>query len=340
MTSEREPSTSMTAAHFAEYGAPDVVRSATRPRPTIVRPDDILVRTRAAALHIGDCFVVRGRPLLVRSMSGWTRPKKGVPGFDVAGVVEAVGEAVTRFQPGDEVFGGCDQGGACAEFVAWPEKQFAKKPSRLTFEEAASMPTSGLAALHALRDTGRLGTDSSSSEQTILINGASGGIGTFAVQIAKIYGAEVTGVCSAANRELVESLGADRVIDYTEEDFTTEGERYDVIFDNVENRSLAEVRRALKPRGTLILNSGTGASGLAFVVRLLRPLLLSPFSKQRLCRYLSVPNGKDLDQLSEWVESGRLTPMIDRVVPFAEVAKALHHLETGRGRGKVVVAGP
>ena len=219
----------------------------------------------------------------MRLESGLLRPKNGVPGYDFAGRVEAVGPGVTMFQPGDEVFGATK--GTCAEYVRVAEDKLALKPANLSYEQAAALPTSALAALHGLRDAGKL-----QPGQKVLINGASGGVGSFAVQIAKAFGAEVTGVTSTNNVEMVRSLGADHVIDYTREDFTKGGPRYDLIFDNVENRSLRDCRRALTPSGTLVLNSGTGARGLAMLVRLLRPLVLSPFLQQNLRRYLSHPN--------------------------------------------------
>ena len=194
------------------------------------------------------------------------------------------------------------------------------------------MPTSALAALHALRDAAKV-----QPGQKVLINGASGGVGTFAVQIAKSFGAEVTGVCSTANVNMVRSIGADRVIDYTQEDFTLGGQRYDLIFDNVENRSLSDCRRALTPVGTLLLNSGTGAEGFELMVRLVKPLVLSPFVRQTLRRYLSKPNHRDLVVLKELVESGKLTPVIDKTYPLQETAAALRHIEHGHARGKVVI---
>jgi NADPH:quinone reductase-like Zn-dependent oxidoreductase len=266
----------------------------------------------------------------MRLAIGLLKPKHGIPGFDGAGEVEAVGAAVRSFRPGDAVFGQCDR--ACAEYAAVNQDKLALKPANLTFEQAAALPTSALAALHALRDVGKVRPG-----QKVLINGASGGVGTFAVQIAKSFGAEVTGVCSTRNVEMVRSLGADHVIDYTTEDFTSGGSRYDIIFDNVENRSLSDCRRALTPTGTLILNSGTGAQGIGMLVRLVKPLVLSPFVQQDLRRYLSVADHKDLVVLKELVESGRVTPVIDRTHPLHETAEALRYIEAGHARGKVVI---
>ncbi len=312
------------------YGSPDGLELRDIDKP-VVNDDDVLVRVRAAGLHIGDCFSVRGAPFAMRLYTGLLKPKYGVPGYDAAGHVEAVGNNVKHFQPGDEVFGACN--GTCAEYVYAGEDKFALKPGNLTFEEAAAIPTSALAALHALRDVGQVVQPG----QKVLINGASGGVGTFAVQIAKSFGAEVTGVCSTRNVDMVRSIGADHVIDYTQEDFTQGGQRYDLIFDNVENRSLPDCRRALTPSGTLILNSGTGAHGIGLLVRLVKPLVLSPFVRQTLRRYLSVPNHEDLVVLKELVESGKLAPVIDKTYPLRETPAALVYVEGGHARGKVVI---
>ncbi|MEE9319725.1 MAG: NAD(P)-dependent alcohol dehydrogenase [Granulosicoccus sp.] len=296
----------------------------------MIKDDQVLVRVRAAGLHIGDCFGVRGSPYLMRLHSGLVKPKYGVPGFDVAGVVEAVGSKVTRFEPGDKVFGECN--GACAEFACVSETKLVKKPANLDFESAAAVPTSALAALHALRDVAGVRPG-----QKVLINGASGGVGTFAIQIAKSYGAHVTAVCSATNAAMVRSIGADEVVDYTRQDFTLDGPRYDVILDNIENRSLADCRRALKADGCLILNSGTGASGFGMLVRLFKPLLLSPFARQRLCRYLSVPGHEDLNVLKRMLEAGQMKPVIDKTFTLGKTADALRYIENGHTSGKVVV---
>jgi NADPH:quinone reductase-like Zn-dependent oxidoreductase len=320
----------MKAIHQERYGGPEGLALRELERPVIGR-SDVLVRVEAAGLHIGDTFVVRGSPFPVRLMFGLRRPRYGVPGLDLAGRVEAIGERVTRFKIGDEVFGG--SGGTCAEYARATEDHLALKPAGLSFAEAAAMPTSGLAALHCLRNGGRL-----KAGQRVLINGASGGVGTFAVQIARALGAEVTAVCSTANVELVRSLGADHVIDYTRDDFTHGEQRYELVLDNIENRSLSEVRRVLTPDGTLVLNSGTGAGGLRFLVRLLRPVLLSPFVGHNLRRVVSNPKREDLELLGRMVEEGRLRPVIGTTYALEETPDALRHLETGRSRGKVVVA--
>ncbi|MGB8328567.1 MAG: NAD(P)-dependent alcohol dehydrogenase [Polyangiales bacterium] len=319
----------MKAIVHDEYGSLDLLELRDIEEPA-VGDDQVLVRAHAAGLHVGDCFSVRGAPLVMRFATGLLKPKRGVPGFDVAGRVEAVGKNVKVFRPGDEVFGACN--GACAELVCVEQDTLAEKPSRLSFEQAAAIPTSALAALHALRDVAKL-----QPGQEVLINGASGGVGTYAVQIAKSLGAQVTGVCSTTNVELVLGIGADHVIDYAQADFTTGQQRYDLIFDNVENRSLSELRRALTPRGMLILNSGTGAQGIAMMVRLVKPLLLSPFVSHDLCRYLSVPNHNDLLVLKDLVDSGELTPAIDRIYPLDQTPAALAYVEGGHARGKVIV---
>ena len=292
---------------------------------------DVLVRVHAAGLHIGDVFAMHGTPLVVRLATGLRRPKYGVPGFDLAGTVAAVGKGVTRFAVGDEVFG--TGNGTAAEFARTKEDELVAKADGLSWLQAAAIPTSGLAALHGLRDAGRI-----RSGQKVLINGASGGVGSYAVQIAKALGAHVTGVTSTRNVELVASLGADDVIDYTRDDFTRRSGEFDLILDNIENRSLADVRRALAPNGTLVLNSGTGADGMRLLVRLVRPLLLSPFSSQTMRRFVSNPNAADLLALKELVDSGRLTPAIDRCYPLDETVAALRHIRGGHARGKVVLS--
>ncbi|MCA9134190.1 MAG: NAD(P)-dependent alcohol dehydrogenase [Planctomycetales bacterium] len=322
------PST-MQAIIADRYGAPQSLQLRDIELPAI-GDDQVLVEVGAAGLHIGDSFATRGKPWVVRVETGWRKPKVGIPGFDLSGRVVAVGKNTQRLKPGDEVFG--TTMGSCAEFACVKEATLAHKPASLSFEEAAAVPTSGLAALHALRDAARV-----QAGQSVLINGAAGGIGTFAIQIAKSLGAEVSGVCSTSNVELLRSLGADHVLDYTQCDFTRGPQRYDVILDNVENRSLADCRRVLAERGTLILNSGTGAQGWAFFVRLIKPLLLSPFARQNLRRYLSLPNLADLQVLAEMLTQGTLRPVVGQRFPLAHTAQAIQHLETGHARGKVVV---
>ena len=311
------------------YGSLEALEARDIAKPEI-GDSEVLVRVHSAGLNIGVVFGVKGTPLPMRLKSGLLRPSYGVPGYDFAGQVEAAGAGVTHFRPGDEVFGVAN--GTCAEYVRASEDKLAIKPANLTYDEAAAVPVSALAALHGLRDAGKL-----QPGQRVLINGASGGVGTFAVQIAKALGAEVTGVTSTSNVEMVRSLGADHVIDYTREDFTHGGPRYDLIFDNVENRSLRDCRRALAAGGTLVLNSGTGARGLAMLVRLARPFVLSPFVRQNLRRYLSHPNRADLTFLKTLVEEGKLRPVIDSTYPLRDTSAALRHIEAGHVRGKVVV---
>ena len=293
--------------------------------------DEVLIRVQAAGLHVGDVFKVRGSPFPMRLATGLRRPSYGVPGFDLAGRVESVGKNVTRFKVGDEVFGSAN--GTCAEYSRAAERDVVAKPSGISFQEAASIPTSALAALHGLRDAGKL-----RAGQRVLINGASGGVGSFAVQIAKALGADVTGVCSTRNVELVRRLGADRVIDYTREDFTSAGPKYDLIFDNIENRRVSDLRRALTPTGTLVLNSGTGAEGMRLLARLVGPLIRYAFSAQKVRRFVSAPKQSDLTLLAELAAKGTLRPAIDSVYGFADAPAALRHIATGHARGKVVVA--
>lgn len=317
-------SETMKAVCYDRYGALDALELREVARP-VVGAAQVLVRVRAAALHIGDVFSVKGEPFAMRLATGVFKPKHGTPGFDLAGEVVAVGEQVARFKAGDAVFGASL--GTCAEYVLASEEQLAMKPAGLDFEHAAVLATSGLAALHALRDVAKLARG-----QRLLIIGAAGGIGTFAVQIAKTMGAEVTGVCSTRNVDLVRSLGADHVIDYSAQDFAAERERYDVIFDNVENRTLADCRRALTPEGILILNSGTGTRGFKTLVRLLRPLVISPFVRQTLRRYLSAPNHEDLAALARLVDTASLEPVIDRIYSFGGSSGTRIHRDRPRTR--------
>ena len=306
------------------YGSPAVLELKEIDKP-VVKDDGVLVRVHAAALHAGDYFIMRGVPYLARFAAGWPKPKDYVPGLDLAGHVEAVGRKVTRFQPGDEVFG---MGGrACAEYACAREATFVLKPAKLTFEQAAAVPTSAFAALHGLRDAGKL-----QAGQKVLINGASGGVGTFAAQIAKSFGAEVTGVCSTRNVDMVRSIGADHVIDYTKQDFTQSGPRYDLILDNVANRSFSDCRRALTPRGTLIPNSAH--AGMGYIVK---ALVRSAFVRQQGRPFVSMPNNEDLAVLKELIETGKVTPVIDRTYRLSETPEALGYVGQGHARGKVVI---
>jgi NADPH:quinone reductase-like Zn-dependent oxidoreductase len=315
-----------------KYGPPDDVLELRDINKPVVKDDEVLVRVHAAAVHPGDLLIMRGLPYILRLMGfGLLRPRKRVPGFDVAGHVETVGKKVTRFQPGDEVFGMCK--GALAEYVSVSEDKLAPKPANLTLEQAAAVPISGVTALRALRDHGKV-----QPGQTVLINGASGGVGTFAVQIAKSLGAEVTGVCSTRKVDLVRSIGADHVIDYTQEDFTQSGQRYDVILDNVANHSLSDCRRALTPKGTLIPNNGTaGGRWTGTLGRTVKALVMSPFLRQRLRPFISKEKNGDLVVLKELIEAGKVIPVIDRTYPLSEAPDAIRHLEEGHARGKVVI---
>lgn len=308
------------------YGSPDVLALREIEKP-VMGEDGVLVRVRAASANPLD-LTMRGRPYFVRLFTGVRRPKKPVPGVDVAGIVEAVGEKVTRIQPGDEVFGSCD--GAFAEYVCGRERNFAPKPAGITFEQAASIPVAGCTALQAVRDHGRL-----QPEQWVLINGASGGVGTFTVQLAKAFGGHVTAVCSAGNLDLVRSIGADRVLDYTREDFTRGGQRYDLVIDNVGNRSVSDLRRLLTPKGTLVLvGAGSASSGLA---RVLKALAMSRFVRQRLVFFIAKIRNEDLVALKELIEAGKVTPIVDRTYPLREAAEALRYLETRHARAKVAI---
>jgi NADPH:quinone reductase-like Zn-dependent oxidoreductase len=306
------------------YGGPEVLELAEIDRPPL-GDRDALVRVHAASIHFGDQMIMRGKPKLFRPIYGFGKPRNRVPGLDIAGTVEAVGTGVTRLGPGEEVFGTCT--GALAEYVGTPEDKLERKPSNLTFEQAAAVPTSGLAALHGIRDAGKV-----QPGQKVLINGASGGVGTFAVQIAKALGVEVTGVCSTRNVELVRALGADHVIDYTQEDFTQGGPRYDLILDNAGNHSLSALRRALAPTGRLIPNSGSAGLG-TFITA----FVSSPFLRQQGRPYLSVPKLEDLTFLKELIEAGKVTPAIDRTYPLSEATDAFRYLGNGHARGKVII---
>jgi NADPH:quinone reductase-like Zn-dependent oxidoreductase len=301
------------------YGPPDVLELREIDRP-VVEDDEVLVRVHAVGLNYADPHIMRGMPHFLRLVYGPFKPRQGVRGTDIAGRVEAVGDLVRQFRPGDEVFGWCS--GAFAEYVTVTDDHLLAKPADLTFEHAAAVGVAAFTALQALRDIAHL-----QAGQTALINGASGGVGTFAVQIAKAYGAEVTGVCSTKKLEMVRSLGADHVIDYTEKDFTQLGRVYDVILDNVGNHSLSDLRRVLTRSGTLIPNSG----------RMVGPLLLSLLVSQKLRPFLSMPKLDDLVELEELIEAGKLTPVIDRTYPLAEAADAMRYLEEGHAAGKVVV---
>ncbi|MEV4012987.1 NAD(P)-dependent alcohol dehydrogenase [Nonomuraea angiospora] len=313
-----------------EYGPADVLkfRDIEKPSPG---ETDVLLRVHAAGLDMGVWHMMTGIPYLMRPAIGLRAPK-GRPGTDVAGVVEEVGAGVTRFRPGDRVFGTCG-GGAFAEYACAREDRLAPIPDGLAFEPAAAVPTSAITALQALRDQARV-----RAGQRVLVIGAGGGVGTYAVQLAKTSGAEVTGVCSAAKADLVRSIGAAEVVDYTREDFADQGSRYDVIIDTAGNRPLRHLRRALTPRGTVVIVGGErGGRWLAGTDRQMRTVLLDPFARQRLRVVFMSFREADLRAVAELVGSGQVTPVVDRTYPLSEVPEAVRSLERGQVRGKVVI---
>ena len=322
--------TRMKAVVYRCYGSPDVLELEDVEKPT-ARDDEVLVKVRAAAVNPLEWHQMRGEPYLIRTDSGFGAPEDPRIGVDFSGTIEAVGKNVKRFHPGDEVFGA--RNGALAEYVRVREdRNVLPKPANVSFEQAASVPVAAITALQALRDRGRL-----QPGQKVLINGASGGVGTFAVQLAKSFGAEVTGVCSTRNVEMVRSLGADRVIDYTKEDFTQGDERYDLILDNVGNHPLLEARRVLTPQGRFVIIGGPSGKWLGPMVGPLKALFLSPFVSQEFGMILGKLNPQDLGFLAGLMQAGKLTPVIDRTYPLSETAEAIRYLETGRARGKVVI---
>ncbi len=316
----------MKAMVFTEYGPPDVLKlqEVERPAPN---EDQVLVKVHAASVVWADLAFVKGEPFMSRLASGLREPRHKIPGMDMAGRVEAVGRKAKQFRPGDEVFGDLSRCGygAFAEYVAVPEGELALKPANIPFEEAATLPQAALVALQGLRDKGQI-----QPGQKVLINGASGGNGTFAVQIAKSFGAEVTGVCSARNLDLVRSLGADQVIDYTQEDFTQGGQRYDLMFDIVGNRSVSDCMRALRPKGTYV------ACAFSPVALLLGPLI-SMLGSKKVVQLSHSPDVEDLAFVKELVEAGKVVPVIDKRYQLSEVGEALRNYEDGHAQGKVVI---
>jgi NADPH:quinone reductase-like Zn-dependent oxidoreductase len=320
----------MKAIVFSRYGSADVLELTDVEKPA-VGDDGVLVRVRAASVNPLDWHGMRGQPYLMRMSGGVRRPKEDELGVDLAGEVEAVGTDVTQFRPGDEVFG--VRSGAFGEYVRGTEEStLAPKPGGMTFEQAAAVPVAGMTALQGLRDKGQL-----QPGQHVLINGASGGVGTFAVQIAKAFGAEVTGVCSTANLEMVRSIGADHVIDYTRENFTKSGQKYDLILDIAGSRPLSACRRVMTASGTFVAVGGPGGRWIRPADRALKAILMNRFVSQRMVPFLSHASKDDLLVLKELIEAGKVTPVIDRAYPLSETPEAVRYLEQGHARGKVVI---
>lgn len=314
---------------YCDYGAPDVLRLEDLETP-VPSADQLLVKVHAAAVNPLEFHYLRGMPYVMRLDGGLRKPANIRIGVDFAGTVEAVGANVTQFKPGDEVFGG--RNGALAERIVVLARSVVRKPANLTFDQAAAVPVSAVTALQALRDHGHV-----QAGQSVLINGASGGVGTFAVQIAKSLGAKVSGVSSTRNVELVRSLGADTTIDYTTQDYTQGGQRYDVIIDMVGNHSLRANRSVLTPNGVYVMVGGPEGRWIAPLDRAVRMIVLSKFVDQKLSMFMADLNNADLTTLRDLMQAGTVTPVIDRRYPFRELPEAIRYLETGRARGKVVI---
>jgi NADPH:quinone reductase-like Zn-dependent oxidoreductase len=339
------PGVRMKAALCNRYGPPEVIQIAEVDKP-VPSDHEVLIRVRAASVNPLDLGSIKGRPYMVRLMTGLRKPKNNRPGVDVSGRVEAVGENVNQFRPGDDVLGVCindpqargvevwnHRQGAFAEYVCAPESTLVLKPKNISFEQAASIPVAAFTSLQGLRDKGHV-----QAGYQVLINGAAGGVGTFAVQIAKSFGAEVSGVCSSGNTDMVRSIGADQVIDYTREDFTKGGQRYDLIFDCVGNHSLSGLRSALKPRGKLIMvGELTGRGIVGIMGRLIAAFMVSWFSDRKLVLCFARPNKEDLATVRDLVAAGKVKPVIDRCYALHEVAEAIRYLERKHARGKVVI---
>jgi NADPH:quinone reductase-like Zn-dependent oxidoreductase len=319
----------MKAIVQSKYGSPKTVLTVQEIAKPIVKEGEVLVRVHAASIHVGDWLVVTGVPFIARPAFG--KPKGRVPGTDVAGIVEAVGAGVTNLKPGDEVFGWCT--GALAEYACALAEHFLPKPTNITLEQAAAVGASASTALQLLRDQGRI-----QPGQKVLINGASGGVGTFAVQIAKAFGAEVTGVCSRKNAEMVRSIGADHVIDYTSEDFTRSDQRYDFILDNVANHSLSDTRRVLTSTGRLQSNNGTaGGRWFGTMGTVIKTAAASMFDKRQLGPHIKFVNRKDHEVLKGLIEDGKIRPVIDATYRLSESPEAIGHVGEGHARGTVVI---
>lgn len=322
----------MKAVIYSNYGSPDVLRLEEMEKP-VAADKEVLIKVRAASVNSLDWHLLRGTPYFVRLMAGLRKPKEARLGVDVAGQVEAVGSKVTQFKPGDAVCGSCR--GAFAEYVCVSESALVLKPVHLTFEQAAAVPVAGFTALQGLRDKGKIRPG-----QKVLINGAAGGVGTFAVQIAKALGAEVTGVCSTRNLEMVRTLGADWAIDYTREDFTQSGQRYDLIFECVGNHSFLACRRVLNPEG-IYIGCGGGGPEIKWMIGHLAVMIVgqvfSRFVSQKSVGFIAKANQEDLNCLCQMMEAGKITPVIDRSYRLSETSAAIRYLEAGHARGKVVL---
>src|SRR6266852_4944792 len=319
----------MKAAVYTRYGPPDVVVQIKEVEKPVPKDGEVLIEVRAASLNPLDGHLMRA-PFPLRLMTGLRKPKNTRLGVDVAGQVEAVGRNVTQFKPGDEVFGACRA--AFAEYACASESRLVMKPNKVTFEQAASIPVAGLTALQGLRDKGKI-----QPGQKVLINGASGGVGTFAVQIAKSFGADVTGVCSTRNVDMVRSIGADQVIDYTQEDFTKSGQRYDLIFDLVANHSVLACRRVLNPKGIYIMAGALSGRLIGFLAFPIKALVLSRFVSQKFVVFIARSSKEDLTIMGELIATGKVTPVIDKRYRLSEVPEAIRYLEEGHARGKVVI---
>ena len=319
----------MKAIVLNEYGSPDVIELKEVDKP-VIKENEVLVRVEAASINAGDLFSMRGSPWLARFSVGFPKPRDYVLGWDMAGRIEAVGEGVTHFQPGDEVYASCS--GAFAEYAAVAEEKLANKPATLSFEQAAAVPTAAITALQGLRDAGNV-----QPGQKVLINGASGGVGTFAVQIAKALGAEVTGVCSTRNVDMVRSLGADHVIDYKKESYTESGEKYDVIIDMVSNHPLLANRDVLTPDGVLVIVGGAKGNWVGPLAGPIKAGMLSPFVGQELIVLMARMRQEDLATLADLMRKGAVQPVIDRRFSLGEVPEAIRYSETGRARGKIII---
>jgi NADPH:quinone reductase-like Zn-dependent oxidoreductase len=325
----------MRAIVYEDFGPPDILRCAEIEKP-VPGDNEVLIKVRAASVNPLDWKVMKGGPFLLRILLSRGKPKIKRPGVDVAGQVESIGKNVTGFQPGDEVFGTCS--GAFAEYATsgsapGMKTVLVRKPANVTFEQAASAPVAALTALQGLRDKGRI-----QPGQNVLINGAAGGVGTFAVQIAKSFGATVTGVSSTRNLDMVRSIGADRVIDYTQEDFTQGAQRYDLLLDCVGNHSLSECRRILGPQATLVMIGAPNDAPISsLVVGLIGSFALSLFISQKMVMFIAKSNKEDLTKIAELMAAGKITPVIDKCYPLCEAAEAFRYMEKGHARGKVII---